>query len=345
MEPLVDLTPDFRPSTTTPLQSTPRWKKSLANVVRDPAELCKLLHLSDIDAAELGKACADFPLRVPRGFVDRMTKGSLSDPLLRQVLPDAAELVETQHYSTDPLDELDANTLPGLLHKYTGRVLITLTSSCAVHCRYCFRRHFAYGDNRLGDSAWQNLLDYIERDTSITEVILSGGDPLNLPDSILVSRVADIERIAHVTRLRLHTRQPVVLPERIDDTFLSWLGKSRLNRVMVIHANHANELDHSVEKALRAVASTGTTLLNQSVLLDGVNNDANTLVALSERLFTCGVLPYYLHLPDRVQGTAHFHVSDERAHQLQSAMQARLPGYLVPKLAREVAGESSKQHL
>lgn len=323
----------------------PSWKAELADAVSDPAELCELLTLDGEDADALRAACAGFALRVPRAFVARMERGNPHDPLLRQVLPDTAELITTPHYSTDPLGETDATALPGLLHKYGNRVLLTLTGSCAVHCRYCFRRHFAYDDHRLDATAWQALTDYLRHHTDITEVILSGGDPLNVPDSALSQRVAALAEIPHVTRLRLHTRNPVVLPSRVDARLLDWLGATRLDTVMVIHANHANELDESVEHAMRSIAATGTTLLNQSVLLRGVNDTADRLVALSERLFACGVLPYYLHLPDKVQGTAHFHVSDDEAQQLKAEMQARLPGYLVPRLAREVAGEASKRVL
>lgn len=331
--------------TPAPAANRPAWKAALANAVSDVTELTRLLALPATDSEALARACEGFPLRVPRGFVDRMRKGDPTDPLLRQVLPDIAELVQSADYSLDPLDEATATALPGLLHKYESRALITLTSSCAVHCRYCFRRHFEYSEHRIGTEQWQAIIRYIEQDRSINEIILSGGDPLNMPDSALAPRVRDLAKIEHVKRLRIHTRQPVVLPERIDANLIDWLGETPLDTVVVIHTNHANELDASVAKALGALRATGATLLNQSVLLAGVNDNAEALIALSERLFDCGVLPYYLHMPDAVQGTAHFDVSDTVAHSLIASMQARLPGYLVPKLAREVPGETSKRVL
>ncbi|MEM6987675.1 MAG: EF-P beta-lysylation protein EpmB [Pseudomonadota bacterium] len=294
----------------------PAWKTALANAVSDVNELCALLELPAETRVEIERACADFPLRVPRGFVDRMRKRDPNDPLLRQVMPSALELHTIDDYELDPLDESDAAALPGLLHKYKSRALITLTGSCAVHCRYCFRRHFDYADHRIDSTQWHAIVDYLTRNSDINEVILSGGDPLNATDTSLARAVERLESVEHITRLRLHTRQPVVLPERIDQPLIDWLAATRFHTVIVIHANHANELDDTVARALGALRDAGATLLNQSVLLAGVNDAADALYDLSERLFACGVLPYYLHLPDKVQGTAHFDVPELRAREL-----------------------------
>ncbi|MEM7378396.1 MAG: EF-P beta-lysylation protein EpmB [Pseudomonadota bacterium] len=341
----MSLQPARAPRDPRPNAQRPAWKAALADTVQDVAELCALLALTPTDSARLEQICRGFPLRVPRGFVERMRTGDPDDPLLRQVLPDLAEAVVTPGYTADPLGETAATAVPGVLHKYANRALVAVTGSCAVHCRYCFRRHFDYDAHRLGPTAWGAVLDYLARQPAVNEVIFSGGDPLNATDAALSAKVRDLESLDHITRLRVHTRQPVVLPERVDAQLLDWVSTTRFDTVFVVHANHANELDDRVESALLALRDAGATLLNQSVLLAGVNDNAEALVALSERLFACGALPYYLHLPDRVQGTAHFHVTDARARSLHQVMQARLPGYLVPRLAREVAGEPNKRQL
>ena len=318
------------------------WQAALADVVRDPVELFQLLQLPPAILPATLKANEDFPLRVPRCFVERMGKGNINDPLLKQVLPLAQELDYQPGFCTDPLNENHHNPQPGIIHKYHGRVLLVITGACAIHCRYCFRRHFNYSDNTPSRKEWRQSLNYIAEDSSIREVILSGGDPLAANDSVLAELVERIANIPHVQRLRIHSRLPVVLPQRIDDRCLEWLTASRLKVVMVIHSNHAQELDSQVGEALNKLHQAGITLLNQTVLMAGINDQAEQLAALSEALFQHRVMPYYLHLLDRVQGAAHFEISDATACSLHEQLQKILPGYLVPKLVREIAGKPSK---
>lgn len=318
------------------------WKNALADAVRDAAELFALLELPPQLLPAAQAAAQLFPLRVPRGFVARMRKGDPNDPLLRQVLPLGEELAPTPGFTTDPVGDLDASALPGVLHKYRNRMLLVATGACAIHCRYCFRRHFPYGEAIAAKQQWQAALAYIAADDTIEEVILSGGDPLLLDDARLESLVDGLERIRHVRRLRLHSRVPVVLPERIDAALIDWLRRTRLQPVVVIHANHPHELDDSVAQALAPLRAAGATLLNQTVLLRGVNDDADTLHQLSVRLHECGVLPYYLHLLDHVAGAAHFDVPEPEAMALWEKLRRQLPGYLIPRLAREQAGAPYK---
>jgi EF-P beta-lysylation protein EpmB len=321
---------------------TPLWQCELARAVSDPAELLQRLKLDTALLPSARRAARLFPLRVPQGFIARMKPGDAGDPLLRQVLPLDAEFAPAPGFAEDPVGDRDAMPLPGVLHKYRGRVLLIATGACAVHCRYCFRRHFPYSDAHAAAGSWAASLDYIARDTSIREVILSGGDPLSLNDRRLQELVLRIEAITHVQRLRIHTRYPVVLPERIDDALLAWLRVCRLKKIVVIHANHANEIDVTVVRGLERLALANTLLLNQSVLLRGVNDSVETLSALSETLFAAGVLPYYLHQLDKVRGAAHFEVSTQRATQLARELNALLPGYLVPRLVTEQAGAPGK---
>jgi EF-P beta-lysylation protein EpmB len=320
----------------------PRWQQALAEAINDPAELLALLELP-VDLLPPGLAASSqFPLRVPRAYAARMRKGDPADPLLLQVLPVAQEISEVAGFSRDPVGDLEAMPFPGVLHKYQGRVLLITTGACGIHCRYCFRRHFPYGDANPAPGAWQQALNYISADSSITEVILSGGDPLALADYRLADLATQLTAIPHVKRLRLHTRLPIVLPERVDAALLAWLGDTPLQKVIVLHANHPNEIGADTEHSLSALRECGITLLNQSVLLRGVNDDVTVLAALSEALFASGVLPYYLHLLDKVQGAAHFEVSEAAALTLIAALQSRLPGYLVPRLVRETAGAPAK---
>lgn len=328
---------------TAKLRQTPPWQTELARVVTEPGELLALLGLGEEWRAAAEAAAKTFPLRVPRGFVARMRRGDPHDPLLRQVLPLAAELVPAPGFGSDPVGDHAALRSTGVLHKYRGRVLLTATGACAVHCRYCFRRHFSYEQANASADGWRAALDYIAADASIAEVILSGGDPLTLSDRRLAEFVRSLARIPHVTRLRLHSRLPVVLPERVTPSLCDALAGTRLRVVVVIHANHAQEIDASVQQACARLAESGFHLLNQSVLLRGVNESVTALTHLSEALFAAGVLPYYLHLLDRVQGAAHFDVSEDVARQLMAGLNARLPGYLVPRLVREVPGGSGKQ--
>ncbi len=320
----------------------PRWQNELADIIRSPEELLTLLELDTVHLPAALAASRDFALRVPRAFAERMRKGDPDDPLLRQVLPLGDELQAAPGYSEDPLGEAAANPHPGLIHKYHGRVLLIVSGGCAINCRYCFRRHFPYADNNPGRARWQTALDYIAADETITEVIYSGGDPLNAPDRQLAWLTERVAAIDHVRRLRVHTRLPVVLPNRIDEDCLAWLTGHRLQTTVVIHSNHPREIDASVGAALTRLRQSGITLLNQAVLLRDINDRADTLAELSERLFEWGVLPYYLHLLDPVAGAHHFDVPDAEALCLLDRLRARLPGYLVPRLVREIAGEPHK---
>jgi EF-P beta-lysylation protein EpmB len=324
------------------LAAQARWQHLLADAITDPAELCAILGL---DAALILPAIAaakGFSLRVPRSYVGRMRHGDPRDPLLLQVLPLAAELDEATGYGTDPVGDMDSRAAPGLLHKYHGRALLIATGACAVHCRYCFRRHFPYAEESALQHGWQPALERLRADDSVNEVILSGGDPWSLSDRRLRQLTDALQAIPHVRRLRVHTRYPIVLPERVDCGLLDWLSGLRLQKVVVMHANHTREIDEPVREACRKLAGAGATLLNQSVLLAGVNDTVEALAELSEALFETQVLPYYLHVLDKVQGAAHFDIGTERALRLHEELTARLPGYLVPRLVREVPGAPAK---
>lgn len=318
------------------------WQTELAHAVKDPAELLRLLELSDDLLPQARRAAEWFPLRVPRGFVARMRKGDALDPLLLQVLPLDREFETAADFSADPVGDLAAMTVPGVLHKYHGRVLLVLTGACAVHCRYCFRRHFPYSEANPATGHWNAALDYIRADASISEVILSGGDPLALSDARLAELVAQLDTIPHLQRLRIHTRVPVVLPQRVDAALLRWITATRLAVVIVLHVNHANELDNATHAAFAQLEHAGARLYNQSVLLRGINDNARALQDLSEALFAARVTPYYLHLLDRVAGAVHFEISEAHARELMRELQSRLPGYLVPRLVREDAGGAYK---
>lgn len=309
----------------------------MASSITHPQELITELGLDPSLLPLAQAAAATFPLRVPRSYLSRIRRGDPNDPLLRQVLPIGAELASIPDYTADPLAEHAAVRAPGLLQKYRGRALLITTSACAVHCRYCFRREFPYESSRLTDA-----LDEISGDSSIEEVILSGGDPLSLSDARLTSLTDAIQRIPHVRRLRIHTRQPVVLPSRVDEGLTEWLTQLRLPVVFVLHVNHPNEIDADVRAACALLRDSGVTLLNQTVLLQGVNDDATVLADLSRALFDAGVLPYYLHLLDHVRGAAHFDVPEERARLIAGQLAAQLSGYLVPRLAREIHGAPAK---
>ena len=319
-----------------------RWQDEMADLVTDPAELLALLQLDSAQLPQLRAAAGLFQLRVPRPYLQRIRPGDPRDPLLLQVLPGAAELDTTPGYSDDPLEEANANPVPGVVHKYRGRLLLITAGQCAVNCRYCFRRAFPYGDNHLNRNQWQQALDYIRGQADLREVILSGGDPLVLSDRQLGWLAGELASIPQLDKLRVHTRLPIVAPSRVTDALVDWFAGSRLKPVLVLHCNHANEIDREVRAALAKLRAAGVTLLNQSVLLRGVNDSEEALAQLSETLFDAGVLPYYLHQLDRVQGAAHFEVADDRARALIAGIRNRLPGYLVPKLVREVPAELSK---
>ena len=335
----IPLTPalDTSPSAT--------WQEQLADVVTDLPELLQLLQLDAAQLALSDAAMRDFPLRVPRPYLARIKPGDPHDPLLLQVLPQVTEMLDVQGYSHDPLGEAAVNEHSGMLHKYHGRVLLIVTQSCAIHCRYCFRRHFPYADNRPGREHWQETFRHIADDASITEVILSGGDPLASSNTYLQWLIDSLLAIPHIKRLRIHTRLPIMLPARVDSTLLQRLGNRRQQVVVVLHANHANEFDSDVDQACARLRSEGIHLLNQSVLLKGINDTAETLITLSERLFAAGVLPYYLHMLDKVQGSAHFNVSDAAALALMHELHSSLPGYLVQRLVREESGRPGKMLL
>ena len=317
------------------------WRHHWRDAVTEPAELLALLGLQHL-STQLPAEDAGFALRVPRGFVRRIRHGDARDPLLLQVLPQLAELDQVPGFVTDAVGDMNARAAHGVLHKYHGRALLIASGSCAINCRYCFRRHFPYAEEMAAAGQWRQALAHLREDSSITELILSGGDPLALATAKLDELSAGLADIPHVNRLRIHTRLPVVLPERVDAALLTWLAALPLQKVVVLHANHANEFDAGVDRACAQLREAGVTLLNQSVLLRGINDSAHALAELSERLFAAGVLPYYLHQLDRVQGAAHFEVDDARALDLVKNLRARLPGYLVPTLVREVGGEASK---
>jgi len=296
---------------------TKSWQQTMRTAIRDVKTLRKRLNLPP-DPTAAG-AAESFSLFAPLPFVDRIKPGDESDPLLLQLLPTAAEEQSPAHFLSDPL-----------------------TGACAIHCRYCFRRHFQYSDNSASGAHLQDALAAIAEDKSIEEVILSGGDPLTVVDQTLSQLFDALESIPHVRRVRVHTRLPIMIPARITDGLVDLLQHCPMEKVVVIHANHANEFDSDVADALGKLKSTGTTLLNQTVLLKGINDDSLALIELSKRLLSVGVMPYYLHQLDQVIGAAHFEVPEETGKRLISEMRAALPGFAVPRYVREIPGEPNK---
>ncbi|PNS09799.1 EF-P beta-lysylation protein EpmB [Solilutibacter silvestris] len=333
------------PARPLPRQAAARWQALWREAVRDPAELLGLLGLQTLATRISPAAMAQFPLRVPRGFVARMRHGDPGDPLLRQVLPLDDEDQVVPGFTLDAVGDGAARAGSGVIRKYRGRALLIATGSCAINCRYCFRRHFPYAEDTAARGQWAEAVEIIAADASIDEVILSGGDPLSLADGKLAELSDALKRVPHLRRLRIHTRLPVVLPERVDDGFIAWLRDLPWPVTVVLHANHANEFDDSVDAALARLRDAGVLLLNQAVLLKGVNDSVAALAELCERGHRAGVLPYYLHQLDRVSGAAHFEVTDAEALALHRDLAARLSGYLVPKLVREVAGDPGKRPL
>jgi EF-P beta-lysylation protein EpmB len=321
------------------------WQTALADAVRDPAELCRLLGLDPLLAAAAERAAGAFPLLVPRTFLSRIRPGDPEDPLLVQVLPHVAELAEVPGFRTDPLGEAGAACSGGLLWKYRGRSLMVTTPRCAVHCRFCFRRHFPFHSAPQVPADWEPALERIAAEDSIHEVILSGGDPLALPDEQLSRLAGRLAEIPHLSRLRLHTRLPVMIPQRVTDRLLAWMRATRLSPVMVIHLNHPAEIDDAVAAALGRLIDAGIPVLNQAVLLRGVNDRIDVLAELCERLVDLRVMPYYLHQLDPVAGAAHFRVPEAAGVRLIEQLRARLPGYAVPRYVRETPGEASKEVL
>ncbi len=328
---------------TVPPDAPPRWQKSLAEAIRDPALLITRLDLPEslLDAARRNSGL--FSLLVPESYLRRMSPRNIGDPLLRQVLPVESEQASPAGYTTDAVGDGPARRVPGLLHKYRSRALLMVSGVCAVHCRYCFRRHYPYGDEPSSLEEWASALDEIAGDDSLQEVILSGGDPLIWSDHRLAQLIDRLAEIPHVRRLRIHSRLPVVLPNRVTRGLLDAITRQRqLQPIMVVHANHPHEVVDDCAEALRRLVRSGVPTLNQTVLLKGVNDCGPTLLELSERLVNLGVIPYYLHQLDRVAGTAHFEVTDETAKELHEHLRSHLPGYAVPQLVREIAGAPYK---
>jgi L-lysine 2,3-aminomutase len=323
----------------------PRWQQLWREAITDARELLDVVGLSGRAGDLLPDRDTGFAVRVPRGFVARMRYGDADDPLLRQVLASRDELAVVPGFGDDAVGDARSRVAHGVLHKYGGRALLIATGSCAVNCRYCFRRHFDYAADTAAADRWQEAVEHIRADASIEELILSGGDPLSLSTTKLTELTDAVAGIAHVRRLRIHTRLPIVLPERVDAQFIDWLSRLPWPCAIVLHANHANEIDDAVIESAKKLRSAGAILLNQSVLLRGVNDSVDALAALSERLFDAGIVPYYLHQLDRVAGAAHFEVGDARARALIEGLRGRLAGYLVPRLVREITGETSKTPL
>ncbi len=343
-----------------PIKSTSNsagWQRELAQAVRSGEELLRRLNLDPDDLQiqrmmrTAGIQLADqdtlrrFPVLVPENFLARMSPRDLYDPLLRQVLPLAEESLSVEGFVSDPVGDLDARRTAGVLQKYAGRVLLIATSACAVHCRYCFRRDYPYSEEPRRLQDWQPALDEIAADSSITEVIFSGGDPLMLNDSRLNLLCSAIDQISHIERIRFHTRLPIVLPSRVTEELLCLFRGLRAQPIMVVHANHGNELVGDCAEALRRLVRSGIPVLNQAVLLAGVNDNVDTLEALCRRLINLGVMPYYLHQLDRVSGTAHFEADRELGRQLIQDIATRLPGYAVPRFVQEVPGKPGKTAL
>ena len=328
-------------STFSPAKET-AWKRSLACSIRTVEALFERLKLPESLRIQAEKSAGLFPLMVSESYLSKMKQGDPNDPLLRQVLPLGEEQIVHPAFQKDAVGDLAAQRESGLIHKYDGRALLILSGACAVNCRYCFRRHFPYSEQPHSMEQWEPAFQKIENDPSITEIILSGGDPLMVPDERFGEIVERLETIPHLKRLRIHSRLPIVLPDRLTDGLLEILIRSRLSVFMVVHANHPNELVDDCAASLRKLVTSGIPTLNQSVLLKGVNDNVETLVQLSERLIDLGVIPYYLHQLDRVEGATHFEVDEEFGQQLMEEIQSRLPGYAVPRYAKVVPGSASK---
>lgn len=327
------------------IQIQANWQRQIAEAISSPTELGQLLNLPEhwIRAHESARSL--FPMRVPRYFANLMEIGNNNDPLLLQVMPKAEEFAKVPGYSTDPLIENEAAAAAGLLHKYGSRVLLIFRGGCAINCRYCFRRHFPYQDHHLNQEKWQHIAAYLRQHPEVNEVILSGGDPLMASDAQVIKAAQRLSALPQIKRLRIHSRLPVVIPDRLTAELAEGITKTGLQIVLVVHANHANEITRTLEKKLTVWRQHRITVLNQSVLLGGVNDSAKALIDLSEALFAAGVLPYYLHQLDKVSGAAHFAVTDQQAKSIHAELLKRLPGFLVPKLVREIGGEASKTPL
>ena len=329
------------PRTNTIVQ-TKDWQNSLATAIKSVAQLLEYVGIAQHPSALLDDNFNQFPLRVPHSYADKIKKGDINDPLLLQVLPTKDELECPPGYTLDPLAEQQASPAPGIIHKYHGRVLLVITGACAIHCRYCFRRHFPYQQHRMGKDEREQTLDYLRNNDSISEVIFSGGDPLAVNDRLLSQWIDSLSQISHIKRLRFHTRLPAVIPERITNELLASINQCRQQIVFVMHINHANEIDSDIAAAIRKLKDHDVTVLNQTVLLKGINDNSHTLADLSTMLFRAGALPYYLHILDKVAGGAHFDLAQNEAQYVYAKLTKLLPGYLVPKLVIEQAGHTAK---
>ena len=318
-----------------------QWLTDLANAFNDPVALLEFLELNPVDFSQDILARKLFALRVPKSFAEKMEKGNRYDPLFLQAMASADEFLQAEGFVKDPLEE-QHSPAPNILHKYQNRLLFMIKNSCAINCRYCFRRHFPYDEVKSGKQIWQQGLDYIAAHKEIEEVIFSGGDPLMAKDAELDWLITQLEQIPHIQTLRIHSRLPVVIPNRITETLCQRLLQSRLHIVLVTHINHANEIDEIFAQKMQMLKQANVVLLNQAVLLKGVNNQAECLKQLSHKLFSIGILPYYLHLLDRVEGASHFFIEDAEALTIYRELQKITSGYLVPKLAREIGGEPNK---
>lgn len=316
------------------------WKEILRKNFTRWEKLADFLELGSLERNLLIHR-PDFPLNLPYRLAEKIEKGTLQDPILRQFLPLKEELNVINGFQQDPLQEKAVKESPKLLHKYEGRALLVTTSACAMHCRYCFRQHFPYETAK----GFEEELKLLRADESIRELILSGGDPLSLSDSTLEALFRDLEKIPHLRHLRFHTRFPVGIPERIDESFISLLATLRFRLWFVLHINHPREVDSELVARLAELQKIGVVLLNQTVLLRGVNDSVAVLKELSQTLVEAGILPYYLHQLDRVQGAHHFEVEQEIGLQIMQELTASLPGYAVPRYVQECGGAASKSHL
>ena len=317
------------------------WQKELANVVTCPKVLLEMVGLSSQVHENDIKARSLFPVRVPLPFIKKIRHGDANDPLLLQVMPRHQEFLTKSGFNKDPLLEQD-NNQPGLLHKYKSRVLVMFKTCCAVNCRYCFRRHFPYQENQLNKRSLIDALSYIKSDKNINEVILSGGDPLMAKDDAISWFLDELEQIPQIKRMRIHSRLPVVIPVRITEQLCERLAKSPLKIIFVNHINHANEIDNDFKNAMNMLKQANVLLLNQAVILKDVNDTVDAQINLSEALFDTDVMPYYLHLLDKVEGASHFDIDEAQAIKIMAELLEALPGFLVPKLVREIGGQKSK---
>ena len=317
----------------------PQWKKLFADSFVGLKSLANFLPPSVLNQHQLQKVNKLFPIQITEQLLD---SHPINGAVLKQYLPSELELTDSPNRSDNPVGDIEATQLPGVIKKYRHRVLIITSNTCPVHCRYCFRKNFPYPETSPNVHLFKNALDFCKQDTSINEVILSGGDPLSLEDDMLKYLFESIGRIDHIKTIRIHTKYPSIFPQRITSEFLQILSNSSLNKVCVFHINHPDEINDAFCDVALKIKQTNTTTLNQSVLLKDVNNNADTLIDLSHKLFHCGVIPYYLHMLDPAKGTHHFHIDHQEAHAIVNRMKSHLPGYLVPKLAQEIAGQDSK---